>query len=252
MGRRTLAAAAAVLGTVLVLGACTDGEAPGPSGTTDATSSPGGGPTATPTSDAEGDVRDRLVQALQDDTTGLGDLVSQADTSLTVLETPWLQGWQVVDVLSRAGSHGTRAYVGLSQDGTAVLLSGAPDAFVEILGSGAASVPDEDTAVQVVDTYLDATRSFRGWSERIASFDDVRLRPDLDAEAQASVDAARATLADQVAPTAAVSRGDGFDVVAWVQDGAAVVRHEVHVGRDGSLSDRPATLVSDLPAPISR
>jgi len=263
VGRRTTtarrAAAALVapvtLAAVLAVAGCTGGPggldgtvAPTPSApaTTDGTTTDG------TTSDEGTDVRTRLTQALRDDTTGLGDLVAQDDTTLTVLDTPWLDGWQVVDVLSRAGAHGARAYLALSDEGTVTVLTGRPEAFVDLLAEASVRVRDEATAVAVVDTYLDATRSFRRWSQRVATFDDVRLRPTLDDAAQATVDAARTRLAAQIGPTSAQRRGDGFAVVAWVQDGDAVVRHDVDLTSDGTLTDHPSTQVSGLPAPVSR
>ncbi|UZN04725.1 hypothetical protein [Cellulomonas sp. S1-8] len=258
MGRRTrdgsvAVVLATVLATVLALTGCTGDEPQGPDGTA-APSASGTAAAGTPggTADEETDVRTRLTQALQDDTTGLGDLVAKDDTSLTVLDTPWLDGWQVVDVLSRSGAHGARAYLALSDEGVATLLTGRTDAYVDLLTEAGVQVDDEGTAAAVVETYLDSTRTFRQWSQRIASFDDVQLRPTLDDAAQATVDAARAQLATEIGPTTAQPRGDGFDVEAWMQDGDVLVRHDVRVTSDGELSDRPSTQVSGLPVPISR
>ena len=113
-------------------------------------------------------------------------------------------------------------------------------------------VENASTATAIVDTYLDATRSFGQWSQRVSSFDEVQLRPDLDAEARAVVDAARTTLHGQVAPTTATATADGFDVVAWVQDGGTISRHTVRFTGDGTLDDSAQDVVTDLPVPISR
>ncbi|MBD7917794.1 hypothetical protein H9657_05820 [Cellulomonas sp. Sa3CUA2] len=253
--RRTIhhgaAVGAAALCALLALGACDGGSAtPTPTATAATTAPPGG----TPTTDGpqEDDVTTRLAEALRAEDPALADLVTSDGTTVTPLDTPWLTGWQVLDVLARGGSHGSRAYVALSDDDRAVVLAGSPDAFVDLLAQADVRVEDAATAAAVVDTYLDATRSFTQWSQRIASFDDVRLRPRLDADAQAAADAARAALDGQVAPTTATPTADGFDVVAWVQDGATVARHTVRLTGDGELEDSVQDVVTDLPVPISR
>lgn len=238
---------AVALCALLALGAC-DG------GTAQPTSAPTAAPTGTPTIDGpqEGDVSTRLADAVRADDPALADLVTADGTTVTPLDTPWLTGWQVLDVLARGGSHGSRAYVALSDEDRAVVLAGAPEAFVDVLAQAAVRVEDATTAAAVVDTYLDATRSFQQWSQRVASFDEVQLRPKLDADAQAVVDAARATLEGQVAPTTATATADGFDVVAWVQDGGTISRHTVRLTGDGALEDSAQDVVTDLPVPISR
>lgn len=249
-------AAGVALATALLLGAAACGpDAAGPTASpTPATSGPSG-PSVddTPTDDPrEADVSTRLADAVRAQDPTLADRVTADGTTVTPLATPWLTGWQVLDVLAAGGSHGARAHVALSDDGEAVVLAGAPEAFADVLARADVQVADEATAVAVVDTYLDATRSFRQWSQRVVSFDDIRLRPRLDADAQAAVDAAHATLEGQLAPTTATPTDDGFDVVAWVADGGTVVRHTVHLGADGTLADDAEDVVTDLPVPISR
>lgn len=251
--RRTIhhraAAGTVVLAALLTLGACGTGDT---QPTAAATTAPA--PAGTPTTDGpeEGDVTTRLADAVRPQDAALADLVTAAGTTVTALDTPWLTGWQVLDVLARGGSHGSRAHVALSDDDEAVLLAGEPAAFVDLLAQADVRVDDAATATGVVDTYLDATRSFRQWSQRVVSFDDVRLRPRLDADAQAAVDAARAALDGQVAPTAATPTADGFTVVAWVQDGGTIARHTVTLTADGALTDVVEDVVTDLPVPISR
>ena len=246
---RAAAGTAVALCALLTLGAC-DG------GTTQPTSAPTSTPTGTgtPTTDGpqEGDVSTRLADAVRADDPALADRVTADGTTVTPLDTPWLTGWQVFDVLARGGSHGSRAYVALSDEDRAVVLAGEPGAFVELLAQADVRVEDAATATAVVDTYLDATRSFQQWSQRVASFDEVQLRPKLDADAQAVVDTARATLEGQIAPTTATATADGFDVVAWVQDGGTISRHTVRLTADGALEDSAEDVVTDLPVPISR
>lgn len=246
---RAAAGTALVLGALLALGACDAGTGQ-PTGPT--TTAPAGALTPTTDGPEEGDVSTRLADAVRAQDAALADRVTADGTTVTPLDTPWLTGWQVLDVLARGGSHGSRAYVALSDEDEAVVLAGAPDAFADVLTRGDVRVEDAATAVAVVDTYLDATRSFRQWSQRVATFDDVRLRPRLDADAQAAVDAARAALEGQLAPTTATAAADGFEVVAWVQDGGTIARHTVRLTSDGALRDDVMDVVTDLPVPISR
>lgn len=180
--RRTHHLPGAVVGTTLALGAlltltgCGTGDVDPTSPTTTPGSAPSSVGSSSPTDGPEeGDVSTRLADAVRPQDPGLADLVTADGTTVTPLDTPWLTGWQVLDVLARGGSHGSRAYVALSDDDEAVVLAGAPEAFADVLARADVRIEDEATAVAVVDTYLDATRSFRQWSQRIASFDEVRL-----------------------------------------------------------------------------
>lgn len=236
---RTARVAVVVAVLAALLGACDGGASPTPSSS------------SSPVAGEEIDVRTRLADALAEQQ-DLARLVTDERTTLTPVATPWLPGRQVLDVLADTDSHPVRFVVALGDDGEAVVLTRDPDAFVRMLADADVRVPDEQTAAAVVDTYLDTTRSFRTWSERVASLDGVDLLPTLDAEQQAAWDAVVADLGDDVAPTRAARRDDGYDVVAWVADGDTLVRHDVRVTTDGDLEDRPTVLATGLPVPLYR
>ena len=236
---RTARVATVVVVLAALLGACDAAPAPTPSST------------GTPVAGKESDVRTRLADALATDRPDLARLLADESVTLTPVPTPWLPGRQILDVLADTGSHPVRFYVALSDEGDAVVLTRDADAFVGLLADADVRVPDEQTAVDVVDTYLDATRSFQVWSQRVGSLDEIELLLTLDADQQAAWDAVVADLGADVAPTRAANRGDGFDVVAWVADGDTLVRHDVRVTEDGGLSDRTTVLATGLPVPVS-
>lgn len=221
---------AAAVAAALLSGCVTQAPGPTPSGTV-----------------GEADMRTRIADGLAADDDGLAALVRDEATTLTPVPAPWLPDAQIVDVLARGTSGGARLHVALRGSGEVVVLT--PETFVALVAG--VRVPDEATAVAVVDTYLDTTRSFRQWSQRVSSLDEVDLLPTPDAEQLAAWEALRARLDAEVGPTRAVARDDGFDVVAWVADGATLVRHDVRLTRDGDLSDRPTVLADDLPVPVS-
>lgn len=236
--RRSVAAAVTLV-VVLVAGCTATGQDPAPSSSTAGVTE-------------EVDVRSRLTDALSAARPELADVVADTTTTLTPVPTPWLPGHEVLDVLADDSAHPVRFYVALPGSGDAVVLTRAPEAFVDLVASAGVRVDDEATAAAVVDTYLDTTRSFRVWSERVSSLDEVALLPSPGAEQQSAWDAVRAQLDDEVGPTSAQARGDGFDVVAWVVDGDTLVRHDVRLTTDGGLTDRVSLLASGLPVPVSR
>ncbi len=240
-GRVTGLLVAALL--VLAAGGCTsDGSASDPS------ASPG---TTTGTTQEDAGVREKLAAGLADLSPVKASLVGAAETTVTPVEATWLHGWQVFDVYSRTQYHPQRFYAALSDDGTALLLSGKPDAFNQMVRNGAVVVDDASLATDVATFYLDTTRAFDVYSYRISAMSEVQWRPNLDAtqaQQRAQLEAQYDAL---VQPPAAEPSGTGWTVTAWTVDGATLVDHSLAVAADGTVKDSPDVVATDLPVGVS-
>lgn len=108
-------------------------------------------------------------------------------------------------------------------------------------------------AGDVGTVFLDTTRDFRAYAYRVERVADIEWRPQLTATEQGERDRVVAGYGTQVRPPSAERSADGgWRVVVWMVQGHDLVRHELDVATARPLTDRPTTLVADLPVPISR
>lgn len=206
---------------------------------------------STPSTDPKADMRATLADALRPKDSRSAELVESPQTSLTVIKAPWLRGWQVIDVLSRASAHGQRFYVGLSSDGEAVRLTSSPDVFNTMVADAGVKVDTSATAADVAAVFLDATRSFQQFSYRVESLDDVKWIPKADSSEQAKRREVEVTYADKVSAPRPKRADEGWTMHVWTVSGQSLIDHDLTVGVDGKVTDRPKTVVSDLPTPVS-
>jgi hypothetical protein len=245
-----LSSASTALGAVVliaVLSACSP--EPGPTSPPPSSSSPSSTVVSSPD---PGDVRGRLAAALQDTSPANARMVSDPKTSLTPLLASWLAGWQILDVQNQTPPHPRRFYAALSDTGQAVMLSGQPAAFSTMLTDAEVSVSSADVATEIAATFLDSTRDFVTYAYRIDDVDDIQWQPTLTAEQQKARDQIVSEYGDQVAPASAEQTSSGWTVTVWMVSDTDLVRHEVSVGTDGTVSDKTETVASDLPVPGSR
>lgn len=230
----------------------TDAPTVSPAPSAPSTPTPSGTPsTPPPTSDPEAAVRTRLAEALRADDPVSAGAVANPTTRLDVVTTAWLPGWQVVDVNVRSMPHPRRFFVGLSEAGQAQYLSGRTQSFDAMVTDARIRVGDGRTAVAVGSTFLDTTRTFQRYAERVEDLDRVTWRKDLGpAEQQARDDVLR-TYGDQVRPPRATPDGDGWTLTAWMLDGSTLVRHDLAVAARGTVSDTATVVARDLPVPYS-
>jgi hypothetical protein len=258
-GRGSLAAAGLLL---LLATACSPAD-PGPTGPTTGNASPSvpvtpstpgtpsGPSTPDPTSDPEAALRTQLAEALRATDPASAGAVANPKTALDVVATGWLPGWQVVDVNVRSMPHPRRFYVGLSEAGQAQYLSGRPQAFDAMVTDARIRVGSGRTAVAVGTTFLDATRTFQRYAERVEDLDGVSWRKDLSPAEQQVRDEVLRTYGDQVRAPRATPDGDGWTLTAWMVDGTTLVRHDLAVAARGTVTDTATVVARDLPVPYS-
>ncbi|MFT4286422.1 hypothetical protein [Nocardioides sp.] len=205
----------------------------------------------TSTTTKETDVRSRLATALATTDPTRAALLEQSTTSLSPLDAPWLTGWRIIDVNSDTVPHPQRFFVALAEDDRALLLSGAPDAFNEMVADAAVSLDTPEKATAVAETFLDATRSFSTYSYRINSLDEVKWRSGLNESGTKLRDSTVASYGAQVTAPTASAAADGWTVTAWAVEGTDLVRHALTIASDGAVSDKPVTVVAGLPVPVS-
>jgi hypothetical protein len=238
--------ALAAVTALFVLPACTPEQTPP---TSPPSATPGNSVTSSP--DAS-DTRGRLATGLQGSSPANARLVSDAKTTLTPVEAPWLTGWQILDVQNQTPPHPRRIFAALSETGEAVVLSGQPQAFSTMMTKAGVEVGSADVAAQVATVFLDSTRTFTTLAYRIDTAEDIRWRPSLTAEEQKTRDSIVSSYGDRIAPAKAEQSPAGWTVESWMISGADLVRHETTVASDGTVTDKTETVASDLPVPASR
>jgi len=222
--------------------------APGPPPLDPPSTSPSG---PRPARDPDAALRTRLAEALRADGPLGAGLVARTSTALDVVNTGWLPGWQVVDVSVRSLPHPRRFYVGLSEDGRAEPLSGEPQRFGAMVADAHVRVGAGGTAVAVGATFLDVTRAFQRYSERVEDLSRVGWRPDLDPAERKARDRVLETYGPQVRAPRATPAGEGWTSTFWMVDGTTLVRHDLTVAADGVVTDAPEVVARDLPVPES-
>lgn len=250
---RTIGLLGALLLASLLTGCGPDASsAPGtsPSPLASATQSPAG--PSTGATNKEGTVRERLATGLRATSPVNAALVADPLTTLTPIAAPWLPGWQLLDVLNPTPPHPRRFAAALSESGEALVLAGKPERFNAVVDSAGVRVDSARVATSVATTFLDTTRTFASYSYRIASVDDIKWRPNLDPAQQGAKTKVEQTYGDEVTAPRVRQAGDDWQVQLWMVDGTQLVRHELTVAANGSTSDKPVTVVRDMPVPASR
>ncbi len=196
----------------------------------------------------EASMRKTLVAALGNASPSIADLAKNERTTITVVDLPEGGTWQVLDLLNRGVQRPVRAFVALSDGGEAKVLTGKPENFAVV----AQAVP-VDTAVEatrLAQVFLDSTRSMSSLSYRVASTDDIRWRPRLDADGEKARDALLSSVGRQIAAPRAERTGGGWSVTLWTVTGQDLVRHQVTLGGSQGIADSAKTTASDLPVVI--
>ena len=211
----------------------------------------GSGGSATGTTQEGADVREKLAAGLAEVSPAKAGLVEAAETTVTPVEATWLHGWQVLDVESRTLPHPQRFYAALSDDGTALVLSGSQDSFDQMMSDAKVVVDDVAVATDVGILYLDVTRAFDKYSYRIDALSEVQWRPNLDSAQEQQRAELETQYAALVQPPAAKPSATGWTVTAWTVDDRTLVRHVLSIATDGAVRDSPEVVATDLPVPAS-
>ena len=208
-------------------------------------------PGSTGTADPRPDLRARLADALRPVDPQSADLVAEPVSTLSVVPTDWLPGWQVVDVQNARLAHPRRFFAGLSPDGTVAYLTGHPEAFDAMVRAAGVRVDDAGTAGRLVAAHLDSTRAFRTYFYRVASTADIAWLPDPTADQRRARHRLERAYADRVAEPSLRRSGDGWTLHVWMVDGQTLVDHTVTVAADGGVADEARVAERDLPVPVS-
>lgn len=206
-----------------------------------------GGGTETSTSATAGDGRAEIAAALEDESPGIVAAVRDPATTLTPVPVAALGRWRILDVEAGSGATPRRWYIALSEEGEAVVLSGFPDRWGEILDG--AFVEDSDEAVELATVHADATRDMTTGYQRVDSFDDIRFVPAPGTKEQAEIADLRSRY-DRIAPPEVTGSGP-WSVRLWTVVGTALVRQDLVVSPDGSVLVRTARVATGLPVPVS-
>jgi hypothetical protein len=187
-----------------------------------------------------------LVQGLEPE---MADAIKSGTAILT--ERPLPFDATAVRVLINEPWGERAAFFGVA-NGAAVLLSGHPEAFVNLAHSAGASVTDAEGAVEFALALLDTSRAFDQPEYRVDSAAEVQMRPPLGDEEKEAKDRFLADHGNDIKPaTAVVGPGGGFEVTLYRVRAGQVERVVVSVGKDGSATVSTDALEPTPPLPVS-
>jgi hypothetical protein len=210
-----------------------------------------GGSSATPNRRPDEQVRQAIAAALaQQGRREEASIVTRGGTRLTPLPAPFLRSWRVYQVDYRQGAHPVRLHVA-SGGARALLLTGDPKAFTTMTEADGTTVADPAAATAVARLYLDSTRPRGKLTYIVGSVDEIRFRPNITGDAARRRDRVIARYRPDIAAPAAVAKGTGFAVTAYVVRDQALERRELTVAKDGRTREKVVTLVKDLPVPYT-
>lgn len=193
---------------------------------------------------------DAIAAGLDERNPGIAMMIRSSHTRATPVAAEALGPWQVVDVTHNGTAHPQRWFVGHEPTtGETCVLSGHPEHWARV--TEGAQVRDAAQAAELAGVHSDATRDMgRGYAP-LGSVDDIRWLPHPTDAQRERISALTAGVGEDIAvPTAT---GDGpWEVRLWTVTDGDLVRHDVVVGTDGSVSDRPVVVEADLPVPQAR
>ncbi len=237
--------ALAVALLVVALTGCVGGESPPPSRSTPPqVSSPP--TTSSPTPRQAAALRKRLVASLQAAGSYQVNLVETG--VLTVVPAGWLPGWQIIDVLC-ATPHPRRFYLGLSDDGTVVSLSGQPESFHRMVTAANPHIGSAKAASELAADYLDTNRSFQKYSYRIDGIDDIECRTKLNADEARVRRHVEQTYGRTIVPPQPRRSGAGWRLTVWMVYDNQLIRHDLEVAPHGVVVDRSERVFEGMPTP---
>ncbi|MEO3822529.1 hypothetical protein [Actinomadura sp. B10D3] len=210
-----------------------------------------GGSSSAPNRRPDEQVRRAIAAALaQQGRKEEASIVTRGGSRLTPLPAPFLRSWRVYQVDYRQGAHPVRLHVA-SGGARALLLTGDPKAFTAMTEADGTAVADPAAATALARLYLETTRPPGKLTYIVGSVDEIRFRPNITGEAARRRDRVIARYRPDIAAPAAVARGKGFAVTAYVVRDRALERRELTVARDGKTREKVVTLVKDLPVPYT-
>ena len=112
-----------------------------------------------------------------------------------------------------------------------------------------AQVTSGDQAVELATVRADATRDMTKGYTRIEAVDDIRFLPKHSPE---QTDRIAAITRDHDVTLARATGQGPWEVRLWTVTDGDLVRHDVRVATDGSITDTPEVVERGLPVPVAR
>lgn len=195
-----------------------------------------------------GDLRADLGCSLRATGDSRADVVTNASTRLTVGSADWLSGWRVIRVEPRISPHALAFHLALSDVGVVRGL-GAPAEVDRLARAAGVRIGDPVTAVAVGRLSVDVVLRGRSFG-RVESVEDVPWLEPLSAGQQRT----REHVRDVVRPPVARPAEAGWLVTVWTVDQPdpgrhELVRHELTIGGDGTVTEESKTVVTGLAVP---
>jgi hypothetical protein len=197
----------------------------------------------------DGPLRQRLVDSLSPTDPSRARLVETA--KLTVVATPWLAGWQIVDVVNSTLPHPQRFYLGVPADGPVRWLTADIENFNQMMREADPHVDSAKVSAQVANIFVDTNRTFLKASYRIEGVKDIQWLPKLTAEQTRVRRQVETIYGESIRKPQARRSGTGWLVSVWVVYDHQLIRHDLDVADNGVITDRAQTVFDGLPTPDS-
>lgn len=190
------------------------------------------------------ELRSAVVAGLE--TAGEQELAARAGDPLStgIVRLRELPGGAVAGLFEAFPHPSASFYAGVA-GGRVFCLTGAPDAFADMVQASGLQVTDEQTAAELARQYVETTRTFETFATALDSADDINWRTPPAPEVAAR-------LREAVRPPVAAAAGPGrYEVSLFVLHGDAVERRVLTVTADGTVTERTEDVFRNLPVPIS-
>lgn len=193
---------------------------------------------------------DAIAAGLDERNPGIATMIRSSHTRATPVPVEALGPWQVVDVTHDGTAHPLRWFLGHEPTtGETCVLSGHQEHWAQVIEG--AQVRDAAQAAELAGVHSDATRDMGLGYTRLGSVDDIRWLPHPTDTQRERIAALTRDLARVItAPTA--TGGGPWEVTLWTVTDGDLLRHDVVVQTDGSVTDRLVVVEANLPVPQAR
>ncbi|WP_166353371.1 hypothetical protein [Phytoactinopolyspora limicola] len=170
-------------------------------------------------------------------------LRSDQETTMHLHDVPYLDEWEIYEVVHHGEIHTEQWDVATSADATLILTS-FPERFESMLTADPGRISDPEMALVAARDYL--TMTAQGGSDYVTHLledvDDIELWPEFEEEMRRVED----EFGPVVDPPHVVEADGDFTVTTYVQFNLRLERRTVTLHADGSITDETETLAEDL------
>jgi hypothetical protein len=192
-------------------------------------------------------MREQLVKGLEASNPSLAAMVKDTTTQLKVKEAPFFHQHQLI-YAEKFMPHGPRiAFLALGSTGRVTDVSFNQSAWEGIASADSLRLTDPKDALAYFQLAWEVTTSRSELTYRVASVDEFRFRPNLEADLQAQRDAIVQRQGTVVAPATVAQSGAAFVVTYFQIRNRNLERVRATVQASGAFTQQAELLEADMP-----